>query len=614
MRKPGNTRRAVAMAAAAVLAAVGIATSTGRASASAHGAVAADPTNTFSIAFQGNTADLWDSGGTAPGSFDTGLGMAPGTSPSTALGGCDNGAGETAFQANTTNLWITGNGHSTDTHLGMMRGTSPSISSVCEGRGTNAYWTAFQANTTNLWITGNGHSTDTHLGMMRGTSPSIVAHLDAFNQVEYDVAFQANNGDLWRYNSETGQAADLHLGMLAGTSPSIASAGGSDVEIAFQANTGDLWITPGTTAGTDLGLGMMRGTSPSITRNFNNSSHFGIAFQANTGNLWITPAARGAGTNLGLGMMRGTSPSYTVKNLGLVPEIAFQANTGRLWVTPDKRGGGVSTGLSMAPGTSPSIMALGFTPSDGGSTFTTSGEPTVGKLYYDVLGYKWNCTGTVIGRDIVATAGHCIYNDFRDASGFSWAPPGLWVEAPPPYQFVPNDNSAGPHAAWHVTGQPVIPLHWARQHAPDADFGVYTIAPRSDGAHIGDVVGIHPWRVSKGVSAGSTPTYTIGYPHDFKDPQACNAPAIRFNGDNSQLELSCTFADGASGGPLSDRAGFAYANIGGFQQGGVNSFPSYGVVWNREFLIMVLTAEQGGGTVVSGSHGTSMRVAGTSAH
>ncbi|WP_438296304.1 trypsin-like peptidase domain-containing protein [Streptomyces sp. HUAS TT7] len=566
--------------------------------ASASSAVAAFPADTFTIAFQANTTSLWESGGTAPGSTNTGLGMMRGTSPSTALGGCNGSGGETAFQANTTDLWmITGNGHTVNTGLGMMRGTSPSMSSVCQGRDTSVYWTAFQANTTNLWVTGNGHTVNTGLGMMRGTSPSIVAHYDSAGHIEYDVAFQANNGDLWRYNSETGRGTDLHLGMMRGTSPSIASTGGPDVEIAFQANTGDLWTTPGTTAGTDLHLGMMNGTSPSITRNYNNKSHFGIAFQANTGNLWITPGTT-AGTDLHLGMMRGTSPSYTVSGSG-VPGIAFQANTGALWITQDKPAGGVSTGLGMAPGTSPSIMAQSFTPSDGGTTRTTSGEPTVGKLYYHLGPVHWNCTGTVIGPDIVATAGHCIYNSTNHAFG---GPPGIWVNAPTPDKFVPNDNSSGQHAAWSVQSIGYVTRHWHDGHAPDADFGVYVIKPRSDGAHIGNVVGIHKWKTSQGVNAASTPTYTIGYPHDYKDPRACNAPATRFNGDNSQLELNCTFADGGSGGPLSDSTGTAYAGIGGFQQGGVNPFPSYGVVWNSAFAGLVAYAESGGkGNTVAGA-------------
>jgi V8-like Glu-specific endopeptidase len=591
MRKPGNTRGAIAMATAAIAAAVMIVTGTGTgtASASASSAAAADPTNTFTIAFQANTTNLWESGGTAPGSINTGLGMARGTSPSTALGGCTGSGGETAFQANTTDLWVTGNGHNVNTGLGMARGTNPSISSVCQGRDTSVYWTAFQANTTDLWVTGNGHNVDTHLGMMPGTSPSIVAHLDSNGYPEYDVAFQANTGDLWRYNSETGLGTDLHLGMKAGTSPSISSTGGPGVEIAFQANTGDLWVTPGTTAGTDLHLGMKAGTSPSITRNYNNSSHFGIAFQANTGDLWVTPGTT-AGTDLHLGMKAGTSPSYTVSGTG-VPEIAFQANTGDLWVTPDKPAGGVSTGLGMARGTSPSIMAQSFTPSDGGTTYSTSGEPTVGKLYYHLGPQHWNCTGTVIGRDIVATAGHCIYNSTRHAFG---GPPGIWRNAPTPDKFVPNDNSTGTHAAWSVWGIAFVTKHWHHDHAPDADFGIYVIKPRSDGAHIGDVVGTHKWTTLPGVNVASIPTHTIGYPQDFEDPRACDAPATRFNGDNSQLELNCTFADGGSGGPLTDRStGAAYASIGGFQQGGVSSFPSYAVVWNSAFKSLVTYLEGG---------------------
>jgi V8-like Glu-specific endopeptidase len=245
----------------------------------------------------------------------------------------------------------------------------------------------------------------------------------------------------------------------------------------------------------------------------------------------------------------------------------------------------------------------------GGTTWTTSGEPTVGKLYYHLGPVHWNCTGTVIGTDIVATAGHCIYNSTGNAFG---GPPGIWLPAPTPDKFVPNDNSGGGHAAWSVQAS-YIPSHWYRQHAPDADFGLYVIKPRSDGAHIGDVVGIHKWTVSNGVNVPSIPTYTIGYPSDYNDPRACNAPATRFDGDNSQVKIDCTYADGGSGGPLSDSTGIAYANIGGFQQGGDNAYPSYGVVWNSDFLTMVINAEHGSGTAAAGP-ATTMRVTGTAAH
>ncbi|WP_030240313.1 trypsin-like serine peptidase [Streptomyces sp. NRRL S-350] len=312
-----------------------------------------------------------------------------------------------------------------------------------------------------------------------------------------------------------------------------------------------------------------------------------VAWQDST----LTDSATNAGDHVGFRTTPGTDNvaySSLVNRFVAAPNTTYYA---RAYLTDSgTRYGDVEAGP----------IGAGGTPSDGGSTWTTRGEPTVGKLYYHLGPVQWNCTGTVIAVDLVATAGHCIYNSTGHAFG---GPPGLWLNAPSPDRFVPNDNSSGGGVgSWYAQDTGWVTKGWHDYHAADYDFGVYRIKPRStDGAYIGNVVGTHRWKVSSGVSAASTPTYTVGYPGDYSDPRACNAPATRFNGDNSQLRLSCTFADGASGGPLSDSTGTAYANVGGYEQGGSSSYPSYGVVWNSAFDNLVRYLETGGNTSAGAS-------------
>jgi hypothetical protein len=125
---------------------------------------------------------------------DTGLGMMPGTSPSS------NPLAGVAFQANTGRLWISHGPHGTE-ELGrpMMAGTSPSIWGVNN--------IAYQGNNGHLCIVYlHDHSFhDTGLRMAPGTSPSNDGR----------IAFQGSNGHLWINERDTG------LGMAPGTSPSL---------------------------------------------------------------------------------------------------------------------------------------------------------------------------------------------------------------------------------------------------------------------------------------------------------------------------------------------------------------------------------------------------------
>ena len=212
------------------------------------------------IAFQGSNGHLWTSvgsGGSVGTAVDTGLGMAAFSSPS--IGVLTDSSGDqymvVAFQANTGILWTYGAlpgkfSGSFNTGLGMASGTSPSLT-VAGGIAQ----VAFQANTGILWTWhGNGAIDtggvlNTGLAMGAGTSPSITAGI---NGSFSDVAFQDNHGDLQLY-SETSDfqfsgfsnfGADFP--MAAGSSPSITALDTGQPAVAYRTNTGLLSTVLGT--------------------------------------------------------------------------------------------------------------------------------------------------------------------------------------------------------------------------------------------------------------------------------------------------------------------------------------------------------------------------------
>jgi hypothetical protein len=207
------------------------------------------PAHKYSWAFQANTNALWT------GRSNIGQVMLPGTSPSMLPNG------DIAFQAYTGHLiiWLTALGSGVDTGLGMAPGTSPGIT----GLGSGAYEVAFRANTGILWTYCScGTVINTGFGIEANTSPSIV-DIGAKGWV---VAFQgAGTHDLWTYTS-AGASTDLGVKVYSTSSPSISlRAGISELwEIAFQTKSNELATYSRITGAAGSGQKMLANSSPSI--------------------------------------------------------------------------------------------------------------------------------------------------------------------------------------------------------------------------------------------------------------------------------------------------------------------------------------------------------------
>ncbi len=296
------------------------------------------------FAFQANTGVLWTySTETAAGS--TGLGMAPGTSPS--IAGISGQGYIEAFQADTGILWTRADtGPWGSTGYGMLAGTSPSVASTPGG----GYAAAFQTNLGTLAVRRPTTGWE-HVGtpMAPATSPAIAGL--AGSPPGFVDAVQ-DSGNLLRTYTTSGGWWNGGFGMLPGTSPGVAELAGGNWAEAFQANTGVLLVYSSASGWFYPGTGMAKGTSPTITGLAGGG--YALAFQANDNTLWIYSTASGWWAT-GAGMRPGTSPAIAALPGGGYT-LAFQANTSELW-TYASSAGWTNTGLGMAPGTSPAVAA-----------------------------------------------------------------------------------------------------------------------------------------------------------------------------------------------------------------------------------------------------------------
>lgn len=177
-----------------------------------------------------------------------------------------------------------------------------------------------------------------------------------------------------------------------------------------------------------------------------------------------------------------------------------------------------------------------------------NGIPQVGKiLSVTANGGGSGCTGTVVGRSLVLTAGHCVYTQ---GSGYHKE-----------IHFVPGAKQSGtsytmPSGRWDAT------RWWTpsgfRNGDWSLDFALIEIAPQN-GVQIGDKLGWYG--VSYGASAFSSGrTYLAGYPssgwfasegRNGFSQYACDSTydANQQVGSGYRLWSGCFMNRGASGGP-----------------------------------------------------------------
>jgi hypothetical protein len=166
---------------------------------------------TFEVAFSGTDYDLMLAS-IGVSSQNTGLEMAPGTSPSISADGK-----QVAFQGADGNLWVYNVPFNTyvDTGLAMATETSPAIG--YDSDGSEPYVVVFHDSDGNLWYYDLGIGAhNTGLGMAASASPTVDP------DYSQEVAFDSSAGYLWTYNAASGSGHDTGLAMEGGKlTPSI---------------------------------------------------------------------------------------------------------------------------------------------------------------------------------------------------------------------------------------------------------------------------------------------------------------------------------------------------------------------------------------------------------
>jgi hypothetical protein len=282
----------------------------------------------------------------ADGSRNTGVAMAPGTSP--AIVNIGSGADELAFQGADGTLWSydDATGASGSAQTAMSAGTSPSIAVTSSGLEI-----AFVSGGT-LETNSGGASTSLGLSVAPGTSPVITSVGGAPR-----IAFQnlQNNLDL----ESGGSSSNLTLGMDSASSPAYSAVEGGGFVTAVNANVNSLYQYTGNSVQND-NQGLTAGTSPSACGRAGTDGAFELAYDTNTGLvdtlLGNTGSSSTPNNSTGVAFAAGTSPSVAcLPDGGYV--VAVNGANGDLWIYTGGAGA-IDTGQAVAAGTSPAIAGV----------------------------------------------------------------------------------------------------------------------------------------------------------------------------------------------------------------------------------------------------------------
>jgi hypothetical protein len=207
--------------------------------------------------------------------------------------------------------------------------------------------------------------------------------------------------------------------------------------------------------------------------------------------------------------------------------------------------------------------------------FVTRALPAVGRLYAfetddsgnEVLG---RCTGTVVTKGLVVTAGHCVTGNITK---MLFVPGQTWNDLQSSDMF----DIKAPYGVWTAV------QWWTPSSYKDAtsnlDWGVVQIAQGDNGSYVGDVVGSWPMRTGIKFNDGAR-IYSVGYPAaghwstvdggEGRGQYACDdtwaAGSWLASGTGYELWISCPMNGGASGGPW-----FVQLSDGSWVIGGVNN-------------------------------------------
>lgn len=148
----------------------------------------------------------------------------------------------------------------------------------------------------------------------------------------------------------------------------------------------------------------------------------------------------------------------------------------------------------------------------------------------DVTGDHF-CTATVVhspGRNLIATAGHCLAAGRADARGASFAPAYA--------------DGRAPYGTWKLAEVFEDP-RWSDGTNDDYDLAFARLAPDASGRNIEDVTGAAVLDTTGRTDEQVTVT---GYPSDRKVPRTCLSRAVRLSATEQRFDCA-DFPGGTSG-------------------------------------------------------------------
>jgi hypothetical protein len=220
-----------------------------------------------------------------------------------------------------------------------------------------------------------------------------------------------------------------------------------------------------------------------------------------------------------------------------------------------------------------------------------SGYKTVGKFFVRVLGAKFSCTATVIGRNIIVTAAHCFKGML---GGIKYTTTG-WTFAP-----MWHDNQF-PYGKWSVQSV-YLRQSWIDSLDPNADYAVVVLNPRS-GHDVAYYTGQDSWNAGLSLAPGqSAPVRVVGIPETSTKALISITRAVTVQAGRGFTVLRAAtpgFGNGTSGGPWFDPfspqtdTGTIIGVTGGYQAGGATDSPSYADFLSGHFADLAAAAASG---------------------
>jgi len=197
---------------------------------------------------------------------------------------------------------------------------------------------------------------------------------------------------------------------------------------------------------------------------------------------------------------------------------------------------------------------------------------TTGRVFFSTHnGGNWSCSGSTVnsaGRDMVITAGHCVYGSLGgQVAGEGWHT--NWI-------FVPGyNNGYAPYGVWTARQLWTPTAYYYNQDEGD-DMGGAILNTNAYGQHIVNVLG------GQGMAwnyADDQYVYDFGYPAESpfngSTLEYCNGSEFNWTGIANTMGLPCNFTGGSSGGPWLMAFNGEWGYVNGVNDFGYSSLPGY---------------------------------------